>query len=489
MFSSWSNPVVKWSLPAFLLVAFSSALLLLTPGKANAAIYWTNDFSTSIGRADPFGVSPSFISGASPSASGIAIGDQLYWSNFNGSIGTSNLDGSNVNNSLVTGGTTFRGGIAVDAQYIYWADAGGNRIGRANLDGSSPSLSFITGASNPVGLAINGSHIFWSNNFGNSIGRANLDGTGVNQSFITGLSTPRGVAATDDFVYWADQFSGSIGRADADDGSGVNQGFLSGVGAWGVGVSEKHILWAQRGNGAIGKALLDGSNADGSYVTGLDSPASIAGEADPGISATPASLAFGSVTPVPTGSVSPPQQLTISNSGAGPLNISHLAFQGGDADDFFIGLDNCRRELPEEGTCALSIRFNPGAEGERSASLLVETEEGVSVLIPLTGEAGSLPTGPTGSTGPSGSTGPTGSTGPSGSTGPTGLTGPAGPTGATGATGNAGPTGARGKTGRQGRPGRNARIKCKVIGNRKSKKIKVKCQVKKPKTRKSGRQR
>lgn len=460
-----------------IVVAFSFMLLAGASGKASAdVVYWTSDASSSIGRADSEGVNPSVVTGASPT--GVAIGDHLFWSNFLGSIGTSSLSGSGVNNSLVTGGSAFRGGIAVNGQHIYWADADSNRIGRSGLDGSNVNLNFITGASNPVGLAINGTHVFWSNNSAGSIGRANLDGSGVNQNFVSGVVAPRGVAASNDYVYWAATFSGSISRADAADGSSIQDPFISGVGAWGLGLTPAHVYWTNRSGGTIGRADLFGAFVDNSYITGLDYPASLAVTYEPRLSANPASLSFGSTTPVPTGSVSPPQSLTISNMAGVPVNISRLGFQGVDADDFFIGLDNCRKEIPAEGSCTLSVRFSPGAVGERSASLVVETEETPDLLVPLAGEAGPLPAGPTGLTG---------ATGLTGLTGLTGATGPTGPTGATGATGNAGPAGAIGKTGPQGKPGRNSKIKCKVIHNRKPKRIKVKCRV--AKAKKAGRSR
>ncbi|HHL0974448.1 TPA: exosporium leader peptide-containing protein [Bacillus cereus] len=65
-------------------------------------------------------------------------------------------------------------------------------------------------------------------------------------------------------------------------------------------------------------------------------------------------------------------------------------------------------------------------------------------------------TGPTGIIGPTGTTGPTGITGPTGTTGPTGITGPTGttgPTGITGPTGTTGPTGITGLTGITGPTG------------------------------------
>jgi hypothetical protein len=45
--------------------------------------------------------------------------------------------------------------VAVDAEHIYWSnDSPTNTIGRADLDGSNPNQSFITGASTPIGVAV-----------------------------------------------------------------------------------------------------------------------------------------------------------------------------------------------------------------------------------------------------------------------------------------------------------------------------------------------
>lgn len=99
----------------------------------------------------------------------------------------------------------------------------------------------------------------------------------------------------------------------------------------------------------------------------------------------------------------------------------------------------------------------------------------VSGALPGNGEActiefsrsGDLATGPTGSTGLTGSagpTGPTGVTGAAGATGPTGVTGAGGaagatgPTGLTGLTGSAGPTGPTGVTGSAAAPSGQAAL-------------------------------
>ena len=70
--------------------------------------------------------------------------------------------------------------MAVDGTHVYWANNASGTIGRANLDGSNPNQSFITGANAPIGVAVDGAHVYWTNfpqSAGTGIGRANLDGS------------------------------------------------------------------------------------------------------------------------------------------------------------------------------------------------------------------------------------------------------------------------------------------------------------------------
>jgi sugar lactone lactonase YvrE len=159
----------------------------------------------------------------------------VYWSidgNFF-AIGRANLDGSGVDQRFITG-VNDPGGVAVDAQHVYWTNTGSGTIGRANLDGSGVDQRFITGAQ--VGVAVDSQHVYWTNSSSDAIGRANLDGSGVDQSFITGASDPMSVAVDGQHVYWANAGSGAIGRPNLD-GSGANQRFIAPANVSPVGVA------------------------------------------------------------------------------------------------------------------------------------------------------------------------------------------------------------------------------------------------------------
>jgi virginiamycin B lyase len=130
----------------------------------------------------------------------------VYWpTDFSGTIGRSNLDGSAINQDFVVGGGSRTAGVAVDGSHLYWVDyAPAGTIGRSNLDGSEPEPNFITGASSPTGVAVDGSHVYWANNTGGgTIGRADLNGSNVDQNFIA-APTATGVAVDGTYIYWAE---------------------------------------------------------------------------------------------------------------------------------------------------------------------------------------------------------------------------------------------------------------------------------------------
>ena len=113
-------------------------------------------------------------------------------------------------------------GLAVDANFIYWADVNGQTIGRANLDGSSPNPSFIssTYAVGPVGVAVNATSVYWTNSKNNTIGRANLDGSSpVANLIVNGVAGPQSIAVDSRFIYWANGGTNAVVRTNLDGSS------------------------------------------------------------------------------------------------------------------------------------------------------------------------------------------------------------------------------------------------------------------------------
>ncbi len=195
----------------------------------------------------------------------------------------------------------------------------------------------------------------------------------------------------------------------------------------------------------------DGNNA---YVaSGFSGSVAVFDRPPPTVGTSPASLTFGEPTPVPEGSVSPPQEFTINNDSLEAITVSGFDFSGSHPDDFLVGSDTCSGLIAPGQSCLVSVSFAPLASGTRSATVTALTSAATDPIVLLSGTAVPPDTGPTGPTGPTGDTGPTGPTGDTGPTGPTGDTGPTGPTGDTGPTGPTGDTGPTGPTGDTGPTG------------------------------------
>lgn len=246
---------------------------LVAVQAANARIYWTNNSSNTIGSANLTGtaVNQSLIT-ANGGPYGVAVhGAYVYWSNAT-TIGRANLDGTGTNQSFITGASSPHG-VAVHGAYVYWANQGTDKIGRANLDGTGANQSFISGASDPEGVAVDDSHIYWANYFSGDVGRANINGTGANQSFISPAGGgPFGVALDGAHVYWTSAFNDFIGRANLD-GTAPNLSFITGVtNLRGLAVDEAHVYWGKTGTNVIGRANLDGSGQNQSFIPTANIP-------------------------------------------------------------------------------------------------------------------------------------------------------------------------------------------------------------------------
>jgi virginiamycin B lyase len=304
-----------------LLIVSSSGLISSTAEAAAPAvavpaavqyIYWTN-YSGTIGRANIDGSNPNqnFIAG-SFGLDGIAVdSSHIYWTNDReGSIGRANLDGSGANETFLSiGGQTE--GVAVDATHIYWANRNGTTIGRANLDGTGPNASFINAGNAPQSIAVDGTFIYWSISNGccaggGSVERANLDGSGITQSFIPGGNDVNGVAVNSTNIYWANYFGNSLGRAKLD-GTGATQNFVSTHNPVGITVGSSSIYWAAPNDDAIGRANLDGTGLNGSFIA-ANHPQAVAitvPRPSPTPIPTPSPQPRPSSTPIPTPSPQP----------------------------------------------------------------------------------------------------------------------------------------------------------------------------------------
>lgn len=149
--------------------------------------------STEIYRNDLAGHSNLLLTTSNQFNRGLAIdyvGKKIYWTNSQlGTIGRANLDGTEKNESFLTG-LSEPWAIEIDPvnQKLYWTeDVAGGAIKRANLSDGSNIESVVTGVQS-LGLAVDPvrNKLFFTTFPDSKVHSANLDGT--NQVVIPGLA-------------------------------------------------------------------------------------------------------------------------------------------------------------------------------------------------------------------------------------------------------------------------------------------------------------
>lgn len=271
----------------------AAAAALGTAAPGSAFVYWANAGTNTIGRAnlDGSAAQPAFITTPAPGVQHIAVGPgYLYWE-AGGRIVRATLDGSSIDTGFMPTVTDATGGLAIDGGKLLFADAqSGGSIGVANLDGSQINETLIPGAATDF-FAGDASYVYWAS--GGAITQSELnDGTMV-RTLIPSADTNDlfGIAVEGSHIYWLNNASGtegagSVGTATLN-GAGPaispNPNLITGAnGPWGITADANYVYWTDSGSfGAaggttIGRAALDGSGATQSFIGGLDFPTGIA---------------------------------------------------------------------------------------------------------------------------------------------------------------------------------------------------------------------
>jgi hypothetical protein len=269
---------VTW---AWLAAALALLLAMWSAPRAEALVYWADEESNTIARANlnGGGVDQDFldIPDLSPSYGLASSGAHVFWATESGAeqgdIGRASVTGAGIDLDFISLASPSFWSTAVAGQHVYWLNEN-DAIGRARLDGTQVRESFIPGIGNSRGLGVSRTHAYWGNGAG-AIGRAKLDGTGVDPGFIPVDCAPDFVAVSTKHVYWSDGCDDTIGRARLN-GAGVNENFITGAGEpTGVAVFGSHVYWSNFefsfNDGTIGRAKLDGSRVDHNFIAAGDS--------------------------------------------------------------------------------------------------------------------------------------------------------------------------------------------------------------------------
>jgi hypothetical protein len=164
-------------------------------------IYWTENYTTSVRRANLDGSNVETIYRAPPispapfpaSLTIDPVGRRVYWSSqMVGQIRSANLDGSD---ERLFSSPIVQNPYAVEVDpiggHLYWTEYFAKQVWRSDLDGSDSTLLFQDSGVSPTlfGLALDHDErkMYWTNNERKVVRRANFDGSNV-ETIITGSS-------------------------------------------------------------------------------------------------------------------------------------------------------------------------------------------------------------------------------------------------------------------------------------------------------------
>jgi hypothetical protein len=105
------------------------------------------------------------------------------------------------------------------------------------------------------------------------------------------------------------------------------------------------------------------------------------------LSASPTSLAFGSVT---VGSTSATQAITLSNTGG--AQATGMSFANSNSAEFAVSGNTCGGTLNAGASCTLNVAYAPNGAGADSASITITAAGGVTIVVSLSGTGTAAPT-------------------------------------------------------------------------------------------------
>lgn len=131
---------------------------------------------------------------------------------------------------------------------------------------------------------------------------------------------------------------------------------------------------------AVGNDNTSYTISGGGKSIGITLSGNGAGAAVAALSATPATLSFGSIT---IGSTSSTQTVLLRNTGGAAA--SGIALASTNAAEFVVSANTCGATLPAGGTCTLAVAYQPGGAGSDSATLTFSHAGGAPATVAMSG--------------------------------------------------------------------------------------------------------
>ncbi len=218
----------------------------------DAYVYWYDHATETLARISKKGGEKEHLADDSHDVRFMAVDDRyLYWTSDAQLSRTPKSGGAPVE---LLAPTIYSGGIAVDANNVYFAGSGATVQQVAKAGGSV--LTLADNQSQPMGVAVDAAYVYWVNGISSAARgflRVSIGGVGL-QAIGDALNGSH-VALDADFAYWTDQASiaPEVVRV-AKDGSMETVRVLGGQDASkpsGLGVDETNIWWTDFAAGTV----------------------------------------------------------------------------------------------------------------------------------------------------------------------------------------------------------------------------------------------
>jgi len=187
--------------------------------------------------------------------------DALFWSNFGISTDASvmhlPLSSSDPPVALVSGQNMGLWGIAVESDYVYFANQEDNTVSRKSISMATGAQLLASAQARPWDVAVDATHVYWTNYDSGDLRRTPINGGQVPQLIATGQGNPLGIAIDATHVYWSTDTAGEIKRASLTGGTAEVLASSLSQPTY-VALDATHVYWTNFGNGTVSKVPLAG---------------------------------------------------------------------------------------------------------------------------------------------------------------------------------------------------------------------------------------
>jgi hypothetical protein len=232
-------------------IAIGAAPRVWTIFASRVGVFWTeNGGSRVAGVPLDGGIVATLAEGQDAPRGIVSDGTRVYWTNEGNDAGfveSAEPDGGGL--EILSPQQAGSKDIAVQAGWLYFANAGDGTVVRMQTDGGAAS-AIVSNHPNAFGLTVDSNNVYFTTHTTRGVvAQAKLDGTGLVNLAID-QAVPRAIATDGTAVYWTNESDGTVRRAHVGGGSVTT--LATGQRApWGIAVDGSAVYWAERLGGKV----------------------------------------------------------------------------------------------------------------------------------------------------------------------------------------------------------------------------------------------